>query len=285
MAHYYDKELRINDSIFNKILRIICTAFIFSTFYMLSIALYHYVVGNFCNYFHLRATFNFNGFIDLESDYQYWNLKRITAIFMAGPLACLFIGIYCMYKFSKMTGGVNIKRYYFLWGGIVFINFFLVQLISSPFGAYNYKGGLYQGLSVVFAWWKFKGLMLAPLAVITATGLFYFGYFSSNDFYKFSFSSRMNVVKKGRNLFLLEVYILPVLISAPFLWYLSNTYSFILNIFLYLGFLIIGIGMIYRNEFNIRSEKASKSDVIRRIPILEAVVAAAIWWFIYLYWS
>jgi hypothetical protein len=190
-----------------------------------------------------------------------------------------------MYLFNSLTGTVNIVRYYLLWGGIVFINFFLVQLIASPFGAFDYKGGLYQGLSVVLAWWKFKGLMLAPVAIITAIGLFYFGYFASNDFYKFSYSTRLNVVKRGKNLFLVQVYFLPILLSAPFLFFLSNRYSFILNIMLYLGFIIIGAGMIMRNEYNVMPEKASKADVIRRTPIIEALVALALWFFIYMYWS
>lgn len=285
MAHYYDKKTKVKDSIANKLLRILTTACVFSVMFILSMAMYHIVVGAFCNYFHLKAEFNFNGFIELESDYQYWSVKRITVIFLAGPLMCLITGIYFMYLFHSLMGTVNIIRYYLLWGGIAFINFFLVQLIASPFGAFDYKGGLYQGLSIVLAWWRFKGLMLAPIAIITAIGLFYFGYFSSNDFYKFSYSSRINVVKRAKNLFLLEVYFLPILISAPFLFLLSNRYSFILYVMTFLGFLIMGAGMIMKNEFNVMPEKASKEDVVNKIPLLEMLVAVGLWLFILLYWS
>ena len=285
MAHYYDNKYKSKDTFTNKLLRILTTVFIFSAFYIISLATYHIVVGAFCNYFHLKSNYNYNGFLHLETNYMYWSIKRITVIFLSGPFVCLSIGIYFIYLFNSLTGTVNIVRYYLLWGGIVFINFFLVQLIASPFGAFDYKGGLYQGLSVVLAWWKFKGLMLAPVAIITAIGLFYFGYFASNDFYKFSYSTRLNVVKRGKNLFLVQVYFLPILLSAPFLFFLSNRYSFILNIMLYLGFIIIGAGMIMRNEYNVMPEKASKADVIRRTPIIEALVALALWFFIYMYWS
>lgn len=285
MAHYYDNKYKSNDTLLNKLLRVLTTALIFSILYIVSVATYHIIVGAFCNYFHLKSSYNFNGFIQLETNYVYWSVKRITAIFLSGPLACLSIGIYFMYLFNSLTGTVNIVRYYLLWGGIIFINFFLVQLIASPFGAFDYKGGLYQGLSVVLAWWKFKGLMLAPVAIITAIGLFYFGYFTSNDFYKFSYSTRLNVVKRGKNLFLVQVYFLPILLSAPLLFLLSNRYSFILNIMLYLGFLIIGAGMIMRNEYNVMPEKATKADVIKRIPIIEALVAVGLWYFIFTFWS
>lgn len=285
MAHYYDKKTNVKDSIANKLFRIITTASIFSVMFILCMAMYHIVVGAFCNYFHLNAEFNFNGFIELESDYQYWSVKRVTAIFLSGPIMCLITGIYFLYLFNSLTGTVNIVRYYLLWGAVAFINFFLVQLIVSPFGALDYKGGLYQGLSVVLAWWKFKGLMLAPVAIITAIGLFYFGYFSSNDFYKFSYSSRINVVKRAKNLFLLEIFFVPIIVSAPFLFLLSTRYSFILYLMTYIGYLIIGAGMIMRNEFNVMPIKASKEDVVNKFPILEFLVASALWVFIYMYWS
>ena len=285
MAHYYDNKLKVNDTFLNKIKRIVTTISIFTVAYIASNSVYHIVVGSFCNYFNLHADFNYNGFISIETDYQYWSIKRVTAIFGAGPIICLFIGIYFLYLFNKLIGTVTIVRYYVLWCSILFINFFLVQLISSPFGAFDYKSSLYQGLSVVFAWWRFQGIILAPLAILTAVGLFFFGYFASNDFYKFSFSNKINVAKKGRNLFLLQIYFIPVLLSAPALFLLSDRFAFILHVFNFIGLLIIGFGMVMRNEFNIMPEKATKSDVINRIPLLEGTVAIGLWFLVYSYWS
>ena len=222
---------------------------------------------------------------DVPVEYVYWNMKRIAFISSIGPISCLLLCVLARHFFNKYQGHINLIRYFILWFYILSLNFFLILLLSSPFGVDYYSSSLYQGLTAVFAWMHFKSPILAPVAIASSLALILFGYNTGNLFLKFSFSFKNNSVKKGRNIFITQAFTLPYIIASPFLFFLTNSFSFILNVFVFLGLILITIGMYLRNEYEVVSEKAKKSDVLNTYPVLEIIIASALWSFVFFFWS
>lgn len=285
MAHHYDNKLERKDAFYKILLRIITGSLIFIATYILVIAFFQVVTSYVYNYFFITATVNYNIIDDVPQEYLFWNLKRITFINSFGPITIFFLAIISRYIFNAYLGHVNLIRYYVLWMYVLCMNYFLALLMSSPFGVEYYNNGLYQGFNVVFAWMRMKSVIISPLAIASALGLLLFGYNIGNLFLKFSFSFKNNSVKKGRNIFITQSFVLPFIFGAPVVLMLASSYSFVLNVFLLIGLALIAIGMYLRNEYVVVSEKATKSDILNKIPIIELIIAASLWSFIFFLWS
>lgn len=285
MAHHYDKVLERKDTFYFKLKRVLTGALVCIISYI-SIISFYQVITSYCySYFFVDATVNYNIVDDVPVEYVFWNMKRIAFISSIGPISCLLLCVLARHFFNKYQGHINLIRYFILWFYILSLNFFLILLLSSPFGVDYYSSSLYQGLTAVFAWMHLKSPILAPVAITSSLALILFGYNTGNLFLKFSFSFKNNSVKKGRNIFITQAFTLPYIIASPFLFFLTNSFSFILNVFVFLGLILITIGMYLRNEYEVVSEKAKKSDVLNTYPVLEIIIASALWSFVFFFWS
>ena len=281
---FYDTNTKIEEPISNKIRRMLTSYVALFVCYVLSVVVYHATTALFCDIFGIHNKFNYNGFTELNSSLVSWNLKRVTAVFSAGFLVCLIMFFVILYQYVKKKDEIDIIRYFLLLGLIVLLNFTMIQIVVSPLGTVTRNLGLYQGLSVVFTWHRFNGILLIPLLGIALITMFVFGYKIGNEFLKFSFTSRINVNRRNKIFFLIQVYFLPLILLFLTIIPLTREYSIVINFFLFLGLLYTGIGMVVRMEYDRWVEKAYKADVLNKTPKVLLPISVLLWAVIFFFW-
>jgi hypothetical protein len=283
-VYFYDTHTKIKEPFTNKIRRILTSFTALFICYVLSVIIYHTATAIFCDVFNIHNKFNYNGFTELNSSLVIWNLKRVTAVFSSGFIICIIIFAVILYQYIKKKDEIDILRYYLLIGLVVFLNFTMIQLVVSPIGTITRNLGLYQGLSVVFTWYRFNGLLLVPLLAVALIIMFVFGYKIGNEFLKFSFTSRINANRRNRIYFLIQVYFLPLILLFVTIIPLTREYSIIINFFLFVGLLYTGIGMVVRMEYDRWVERAYKADVLNKIPKVLLPLSVLLWVVIFFFW-
>jgi len=103
------------------------------------------------------------------------------------------------------------------------------------------------------------------------------GYFSCDELMKFSNSTKAGSTKAGRNLFLLQVYVLPVLMGFAIVFSLSTLYSFPLHLLGFVVFFLVGVGLFIRSELIKYGIKAHRTDILNINPIVPLVFITLIY--------
>jgi hypothetical protein len=283
---FYSEKIDLDDNMQNKIKRALTTTSIFIILFLSALALYHGAIGFATDYFGVDAKYNINGFSNLDMHFTNWSVKRATLVFSLGPILVLLAGLFFLIKLFNHKSLPNMGRYITLWGSIIFLNVFFIQLANTPLSGKNYEMlSLYHGFAVVFAWWKFSGILLVPFSILAVFILFLFGYFIGDNFLSFSFSSKINVTQKGKLAFLFNVYFLPLFLSMPFVFLITNRTSIIFNILLYIGFMIVGAGIAFNYENSRTVKKANKADLLNGYHLEKHFAALLFFAVVYIFWS
>ncbi len=283
-VYFYDTNTKITEPLSNKIRRMLTSYTALFICYVLSVVIYHSTTALFCDIFEIHNKFNYNGFTELDNSLVNWSIKRVTAVFSAGFFVSLIMFTVMLYQYIKKKDEIDNIRYFLLLGLIVFLNFTMIQLVTSPIGTITRNLGLYQGLSVVFTWYRFNGILLVPLLVIALITMFVFGYKIGNEFLKFSFTSRINANRRNRIFFLVQVYFIPLILLFLTIIPLTRQYSIIINFFIFLGLLYTGIGMVVRMEYDRWVEKAYKADILNKTPKVLLLLSVLLWAVIFFFW-
>lgn len=255
------------DPLENKLRRVVTATAVFLLAYLVSISAYQLLTGFICFLLDYEPTITFNALLDLPIRPDLWSKFRVAAVFGSGMLWLLLSGVGAFIAFSRQSGRVTLMRSFLLWYGLLSVNLLLTYMATGAAGAFDLKWGLYQGVALVFAWWKIPAIIAIPIAILATIVSIVMGYIVSPAFLKFIYSSRRAADNKGRLLFLILTYVLPILIGGVLLFPLLTEYSLILHLCIMLNLVLISFGIFLRSEYLQLGVKAHKADVLNAWPL------------------
>ncbi len=273
---------KVKDRWYHKARRVLYSALIFTVCYIAVVVLYQQLLKTFfVMYGYTEAEATYNQLNNLPVDPFQWNRKVVTLIFGGVPSIFFILGIVFVSVLWWMEEVYNNIRLVILWLAVLSFNLFYTSVIIAPAGNASYITGLYNGFAVVAAWWYVKNIFLIPAVVFFIALTLFTGFLISFEFLKFSHSKSLLENVKGRNLFLTQTFLLPVLVGAIPLIMLTNKYSFVLHAVFIANLLLMGAGMYIRNEIDRRGAQTVRTNTLNRIPLLEAAIALAVWGLVY----
>jgi hypothetical protein len=276
---------KIKDQWYHKARRVLYSALIFTICYIAVVMLYQLILKTFfVMYGYTQAEATYNQLNNLPVDPFQWNRRVVTLIFGGVPVIFFILGIVFVSVLLSMENVFNNIRLVVLWLAILCFNLFYTSVIISPAGNANYITGLYNGYAVVAAWWYVKNVFLIPLTVLFITVTILTGLLLGFEFHKFSHSKSLLESVKGRNLFLTQTFLLPVLLGAIPLIMLTNKYSFVLHAVFIANLLLMGTGMYIRSEIDRRGAQTIRTNTLNRIPMLETIIALSLWGLVYMFY-
>lgn len=264
------------DSFAKQLKRILTSATLLITAYIIAFLLHQYMTGLMCLVFGYDPHISYNHIDNLPFDYRQWTLWRITIIFSSGPLLCLVTGIFFLDFFNSLSGSGTLLRCFMLWCSLCFLNLFFAFLLFSPIAVENYSSNLYTGFSIVGAWWRFGNLMMIPVSFIALTGSILTGFLTGSMFLKFSFSKTLIETYSGRRNILFQLFVLPVFLAAPVIILLSNDKSYLVHLFHIANLLLMSIGMFMGVESESKEMRVYGKDILNVIPFLWLCIAGGL---------
>jgi hypothetical protein len=265
----------IRDAFSNKIKRILTGTSLFIISYLSAWAVQQYTTSGLLLLFDYHPVISFNDNADLPFDYRQWSLARINVIFSCGSLFCLLLGLITYMTLDEIP--YTTFKMFAVLITICFINLFLGYILFSPFGIDQFNSPLYKGYAIIGSWWRMGEVVFVALAIISFFSSIIFGFIIRDELLKFSFSSRMNRAVSGKKSLIIQFYILPIIISAPFILFLTTHRSFLIHCFLFVNLFLIAIGMLLKNEYGSKIVLARKEDIMNKLPFSELLFAAIIY--------
>ncbi|MBK8659995.1 MAG: hypothetical protein IPN22_14290 [Bacteroidetes bacterium] len=268
---------RVNDSLVNKLKRIVSSATMLLTAYALVQLLVQACI--FCVSLLLGYTvkFGYHWVMVKPYEYEYWGNIRVMLIYLLPPILCL-IGAYAI-QFTRLgkDGSVLRIRMFWFWLHACFINVFLTQLFIMPVGINGGLTGLYQTFSIVASWFRMNPTLFVPATVIAGSLAIVWGLLSSPQLLKFSFSARLITSLSGKDAIVRQVYLFPIILAAPVIAVVSNQYSFLMHLVSIMLLILPVLGTIIRHRTDAGVVMCSREDVLNQWPVAELLMAAVIW--------
>jgi hypothetical protein len=275
---------KIKDRWYHKARRVLYSALVFTICYISVVMLYQQLLKTFfVMYGYTEAEATYNQLNNLPIDPYQWNRRAVTIIFGGVPLIFFILGITFVSVLWMLKDVYNTLRFVVLWMIILCFNLFYTSILITPAGNANYITGLYNGFAVVAAWWHVKNILLIPLVIFFMVISILTGLLIGYEFLKFSHSKSLLESNKGRNLFLTQTFLLPVLVGAIPLVMLTNKYSFVLHAVFIANLLLMGMGMYIRNEIDKRGAQTVRSYTLTKAPFVETIIALVVWGGVYLF--
>ena len=143
-----------------------------------------------------------------------WDGGKATLVYAAGPLFSLAFGIlgYLLYKiFKKARTTFNV---FFLWCFVVGTGIFIAQALVATLGIYNYASPFYNGLAVVFAWWRLPVFLVYLLNIPCFFIALYLGISCIKPFLLFASSYRKLNSQSRRRKYFFEIALAPFILGV-----------------------------------------------------------------------
>ena len=178
--------------------------------------------------------------LDFRIAADFWNRPRVIITFLAGPVACLVLGIivFRVYKhYKKQTGW---EKLLFLWLYLHLVNMFFGAYVAGVITRTNFR--------YVSNYMSVPENAEFAIAFVCVVAMFIFGYFATKLFLQTSLSQTL-IQKFKRPTFILCTVIFPWMIGSSIL-YLSKYPNMTNNeiiVFMMLFTIVVPVSIVQRN--------------------------------------
>ncbi len=246
------------------------------------------LMGGLANVLGYKVSVSFNHLRLQPRDYRHWSRARIALVFVLPPMFCLFLGFMSLNFLRVNTQWIKSNRLLVFWLMICLANICLSHLFFSPLGITEHDDGddimiFYQTFAVFGSWMRFTSTIMGAFAALAVIISVLFGVISRDEILRYSPSSRASSKPWGKHFLVLQLYVIPVILSFYPLIQLSDKNNVIPSMFIWINLLIISIGMFIRNSNDNKSLRPDKSDVLNHIPLIEMGVVFVLWIGIYFF--
>jgi hypothetical protein len=277
-------EDQINDGLLNKVKRIATSFASFICAFIISKLLLQMLIASISRLLKYKVKFSYNELVLTQVDYHYWSRANIVVTYFIPSVICFFIGLSILNLlriYSKWAGSLRI---FFFWMAVILINMVLTRILTLPLASpHNLSNGLYQTFAVVAAWYFINPAINTMAAIASLFASLGFGLLVRDEVMRYSFSKKLIRTKGGMDSMVIQVYLVPVLISATPLVLLTTHMSFLMTIFEFANLMVILIGIFLVNSIRIPKVRCNKEDVLNRFPIVGLAFAAIMWWAVFLF--
>ena len=252
------------------------TAFIAAT------TLLEALIATFAKFLRYGVKIRYNLVSVFPNDWHYWSKARVTVVYLTSPLICIALGliIFNFLKLNKDWGGKF--RPFAFWFMICLVNMPLAHLFFSFRGIREEYGlGFYQTFAIVATWFGLNSEIMGAFGAVSIVLSMGFGLLVRNELLKFNYSTKSTHKPSGKSLTVLQLFIMPVLISALPLIGLCTSYNVFPSCLLTLNLLIISVGMFARNFNDEYTIKRFRGDILNRFPIFETALCVVIWFAVF----
>lgn len=197
----------------SKLFRTLNSAICFTLAYVLFNYLYWFAMVFVAKFYKFDSFVYYYG-VKMILNSSQWNTSKVSFIYSAGPLTCLFFAMLCFFLYRTLKRVASLFNVFLLWGFVIGTAIFVSQGLILWLGGYNYGSPYYQGLAVVFSWWRVPDFVIHLLAIPFLALFIYLSLNYGKPFLLFSFSfSRINKLARKRKYFF-ETALVPFALGA-----------------------------------------------------------------------
>lgn len=284
----YYKEVKVaGDSFINKLKRVSTSALFFITTFILSNLLLQVLIARMAVALKYKTRFTYTIIHVLPWDYHYWSRTNIVLIYFLPPIACFVMGLFIFNLLQMYTNRINIFRLFFFWFSVNITNLVLTNALLSPLGSpSNRSNGLYQTFAVVGAFLWISPVLMFIVAVGALVVTILFGTWLRKEVLRYSFSNKLIKNKRGMDLVVVQVFMLPVLAGSLPVISLCGPIGFFTTVMQLANLGVISIGIFMMNSIEVTTTvRCSKDDVLNRFPIIELAICVAVWFVVFAFFK
>ncbi len=138
-------------------------------------------------------------------------------------------------------------------------------------------------------WANYSSLIMTIFSAVAIVASILWGSSIGDEVMKFTPVESMIRSTEGKNSIVWQIYIIPILLSllpllmlhsSAKLFHGSSIFPSLITIF---NLFLISVGMFIRNSIDLSILDIKPRDVLNHIPVVEGIIAVAIWGVVYLY--
>jgi len=217
-------------------------AFISSNLYL------QIIIAVFSKLFKYGVKFRYNHVTSFPVESRYWNVFRITSIYLNAPVVCLLTGAILFFIVLHNNNFSNRFRLFVFWLVVCLVNVFLSHLLFAPMGLRAESVTFYLTFAVVGTWMGFSFAAMAVFAGLSIIATVVWGVFLGKELGSFSQSSRFSPSIKSKILLAVQLYLIPLVLASIPLLILSTAANFQPTIIVILNLWLLGVGIFIRSS-------------------------------------
>jgi hypothetical protein len=275
---YYQKVRVVGDSLLNKLKRISTSSLLFILSFIASNLLLQLFTAWISVTLKYTIRFSYNQVRVFPWDYHYWSRTTVVLIFLFSPLICMVLGLFIFNLLRVYTNWSNVSRIFFFWLALNLVNLVLTHALLSPLGSpMDRNNGLYQTFAVVgiFLWINPALMTIVSIGSLVLTLLL--GVIIRKEVMRYSFSKTLIEKKRGMDIVVIQVFVLPVLAGSLPLILLCSPVGFFTTVMQIANLGIVSVGIFMMNSIGTANVRCIKSDVLNHFPIIELAICASAW--------
>jgi hypothetical protein len=286
-----------NKELKSAIYRISISTFFSFTIYIVVFSVFQYINSKSINFLGFHSYPTFNQIQNIPKESYYWTINMITFGLSTGPIFLFLAGFFILNFLKGNFRNIGIFRLFVFWSSIIPLNIFFSLLITSFAGKFSFTWGLYQGFAVIFMWWGLPEVIIFLFSILGVSLSVFLGYISLYEVTIFTDSVETLEKKNGKLELIIQIFLIPSILTGILILSLVNSYSFILHLCIMANYLLVFTGMTLRETkeidslmfyyFHINNNfiELCKKDVLNKNPILFSIFPLIVWLTVYLYFT
>jgi hypothetical protein len=159
-----------------------------------------------------------------------WNLWSVTRTYSAGPIFCLFFGIFAFLFFQIAQGLKKDLRFFLLWLSCLSLVIFYSKVIFIPITSISGLG-TWQGLGIVAAWFYIGTAKKFFLAFFSSALLFLTGFLYTQPILKMGVSRFSVSTNDEKARTINQIALGPMLVGTIIIFIVNRDYNIFQNVF------------------------------------------------------
>lgn len=165
--------------------------------------------------------------VEFAKNLDNWQLFPVRMTFSMGPLLLLVLGVLCFFIQRQARKKPGVMKFFWLWMGIHFINFFVANAILMPMALRPQET---PHLAVFATYMRWEDFTKLTLSIISSLLLIVVGAVAAKPFVQTSNSTSQVSKIENRTLYLFQIVFIPFLISSLVNYFIFINSPVILNI-------------------------------------------------------
>lgn len=266
--------LKYDDGFSAKLNRVATSTLLFICAFITSNLILNSIIAILSRSFKYTVIMTYNHVSSLPKDWHNWSRARIMAIYFTAPASCLLLGLLILIVLKANPERMNKLRLFAFWLMVCLVNIFLSNILFSPLGIRAERPSFYLTFAIVGTWLYLKQNVMTVFATGSIVASIIFGLMICKEILRFAVSGKHIKSVGGRNLHVLQLYVVPAILGCLGLALICTDQSLPPFTFVFFNFLFIAFGIVLMNIGRRIRVRENKKDVLNHTPYIEFFITA-----------
>jgi len=230
----------------------------------------------------ISATFGYNDVL-VPMDFHIWRRFYVMIVNLLPQFICLVIALFLYSTLAPNRSEKRPFQMFAYWLMICLLNNFLSHLLFSVLGMIDEHSQFYQTFARAALWLYVPVAVAMIFPVLAVLGAFFAGFLLTPQTVRLAHTRRLTQDKHGKNLLVIQYYVLPYIISIVPLLLLSKSTTWLRMSIILLNLGILPLGMFFRNSLGPYHVEFEKTNHGNRFPAIELALSVSLMLVVYFF--